>query len=74
MSEKGESSCAICNKIEPVTDETYEVCFECGHVYETEQDLIDTEYETAQSYEDQAIPKQKGIDILYCPLCLHDFL
>lgn len=67
------SYCAIHNVQEPATDSTYRVCFECGHVYETKQDLIDIEYETAQSYGDHIFPKTNAASILFCPLCLHDW-
>lgn len=52
--------------IEPITTDTYRVCFECGHVYETEKDL-------------EAVEQEKwgrltlAERIMACPLCVHDW-
>ncbi len=62
------SFCHIDDKEEKVTDETYLVCFECGHVYETQADLI-----KAWNDESEFKSRSDADDIPFCPLCLHDF-
>lgn len=75
------SDCAIHDKAEPVTEHTYRVCFECGHVYERPADLV-KEYERIvkqmnddlKSQEKRLYPWTKPADEIYfCQLCLHDF-
>ncbi|MEU4726501.1 hypothetical protein AB0G06_43480 [Nonomuraea dietziae] len=77
--------CWSCNKDEPIPPSgAYVVCFECGHVYATEQDLIDaynrivTEMNAdgARRYGDahQPIALRTSADgIYFCQHCIHDF-
>jgi hypothetical protein len=64
------SYCAVHEKDEPTTDETYRVCFECGHVYETEKDLEEAWDET---YPQTLLRGRPARKIDFCPICLHDF-
>jgi len=47
----------------------YTDCYECGHVYQTYEDLREAH---AQTYRNIGGKRNIGI-ITYCPLCLHDF-
>jgi Fe2+ or Zn2+ uptake regulation protein len=64
--------CVIHEVDEPLTETTHRVCFECGHVYETPTDVEQLHREIADDYTIQVSGK-KAEDILFCPLCLHDW-
>lgn len=75
-----EYNCAIHDTVEIGTENDYLVCFECGHVYKTEQELIDEDYvfraELYAKYPDTSItvsPATDADEITCCPLCFHDF-
>lgn len=59
--------CYSCNEDEPITDNPFRVCGECGHVYQTGQELM-------TAYGEIGPPKVvDGYTIYFCPLCAHDF-
>lgn len=66
------SICWVCDEFELFDGEPYTVCFECGHVFQDAQALID-EY--------NLFPVEMGFEtfdgpaheIPFCPVCLHDF-
>lgn len=69
------SYCYIEDRNEPVTENTYRVCLECGHVYEHTFDLYNAAKELADQME-IILPPEPEYDyekVAYCPLCLHDF-
>jgi hypothetical protein len=52
----------------------YKVCFECKHVYQTEEELREAYICNApEMYKDMA-RRTKTEDIYFCAYCLHDFL
>lgn len=57
---------------EPIPENAYTVCGECMHVYATAEELI-------AAYIDNAPPNTPNLDtikvtdIMFCPLCMHDF-
>lgn len=73
--------CASCEMVEPIPPGTtvHIVCFECNHVYRTDQDLVDTfndEIARANTIIEPASHLQfaeSADEIRFCPLCLHDF-
>lgn len=60
----------------------YIVCFECNHVFQTEQELIDAVNKSLEEMAEQSVregwepfeftPVTKGDDIRACPFCIHD--
>lgn len=69
----GKSRCYIHHRLEAFDEHTWRVCFECGHVYQTPDALVDLElYEYGSMYANR--PEPKADEIWSCPLCLHDFL
>lgn len=66
--EPNASICWSCNQIENVWEYTYLVCFECGHVYQTEYDL---QQAYALEMETEKIPDAD--QIFSCMECAHDF-
>jgi hypothetical protein len=60
--------CVVHDQLERHDHRTYQVCFECGHSYQTAQDL---EVAWREAYPDQ--PVRAAVGIWFCPLCLHDF-
>lgn len=56
---------------EPDNDDTFKVCFECQHVYQTEQDLLGTFNEKMPPLGIERRDSAEGID--WCPLCAHSF-
>ena len=66
--------CAIHDREE--ADEGFKFCYECGHTYATEKELID-EYNASgqRADEPENLWRATASDqIHFCPLCLHDFL
>lgn len=57
---------------EPWTDDYYRACYECGHVFPTEQALID-DNAAVWARMGQPCPDRTGADIHCCPHCVHDF-
>lgn len=81
-----DSYCFIHDKVELVDDDTYLVCMECGHAYQRESDIIDLDINTREGIvkvtkRDRWAVGAVDIDtspriideILFCPLCLHDW-
>lgn len=63
------SMCLICHMFETFDGvDPFDVCFECGHVYRTGQDMID-EYNAHGEWEWEGL----AASIPFCPMCLHDF-
>lgn len=63
------SICFSCYEFESFNgQEPYSVCFECGHVYLTKQDLIRL-YERDVDWSWEGDPD----DIAFCPSCCHDW-
>jgi len=50
----------------------FKQCFECGHSYRTEQELID-EYVRGRSADMAHLPIPTTANIFFCPTCDHDF-
>lgn len=73
------SHCAICDEKETLYSDSYLQCFECAHVFDTEESLIYLDYllqeEIAEAgYVDCGpLERKTGDTIWSCPLCLHDF-
>lgn len=73
--------CFSHNRREPVDENTYRVCGECFHVFQTEADLIrDHNAELADMrsrHSDDAAREMpdatSGETIVTCPHCVHDF-
>lgn len=73
------------NVNEPANEETYRICFECNHVFQTEDDLVNAHNAKVEEmrmdgpggdfeWEVAYIPlAQRGSDIHCCPFCIHDF-
>lgn len=79
-----EDYCYSCRKHEPFTNDSYQGCSECLHVFETEKELVDKHNEVIRrmATEPQAPFKpvgltkrtvKRGKEVLCCPLCIHDF-
>lgn len=76
----GQDKCAIHDKYESIQG-LYIQCFECRHVYITEQDFVDAfnditrqandEYERA-GMQSRAPLVTTGEEVTFCGLCLHD--
>lgn len=66
--------CAYHNDDEPATKETYRICAECFHAFQTAEDL-------QNAYVDQMVAIDPAVSralphpnrILFCPLCTHDW-
>lgn len=64
--------CSIHNVDEPRDDDTFQVCFECNHVYQTEQDLLDSHNADLVLYGEE--PRSElGFLRFFCGECVHDF-
>lgn len=50
-----------------------QVCFECGHVYLTREDLVEAFLVGAPSNYGETKPPEPPEHIPFCPLCIHDF-
>ena len=61
--------CSYHNRKEVAVDEPYIGCSECGHIYNTAQELVDALITERQYF--------STIDTVYlvsaCPYCAHDF-
>lgn len=65
------SICFICSEFETFDGvDPFEVCFECGHVYRTADEMI---YEYTSNGQDDYGPDVSVEEIPFCPLCLHDW-
>jgi hypothetical protein len=65
-----DETCYIHGVKEPVTPETYRVCFECNHAY-TKQELLDEHNKIlARLGGEREIFANR---VVTCPLCVHDF-
>lgn len=59
---------------EPLYPTDYRLCFECGHVYRTEDELVRAHLEILRSLDEPPQePDHHGETIYACPLCTHDF-
>lgn len=74
------SWCFIHNGWEPIYENNYRVCGECGHSYWTAQALILREYEERREAHfrwPEDFPMANKVDdsatILSCPICGHDW-
>lgn len=74
------SFCHVHGHSEDCTTTTYKVCFECGHVYETEADLIrsvNQMFESIAAADGQTLHSNdywvSGEAVYACPECAHDF-
>lgn len=70
------SFCHCHHRYEPVPEDVYRVCFECGHVYGTAADLVDA-YNAAVGTTPPVGRVQMDEDdadkIFFCQHCVHDF-
>lgn len=62
--------CYACGVVDPVTADTYIVCGECGHAFQTREDLVALDrtwwVEMGEPYPGDNHP------IYACPCCTHD--
>ena len=65
------SDCAIHNKVEEFTESDFWRCFECGHVYKTEQEVVDSFNSIMREYLRPSA--RQAVDVPFCPPCLHDW-
>lgn len=66
--------CHSCLKLEPLPDEYYSVCGECGHVYVTAEELLEAENRLLFEMQVTKPPVVTDPEHVYtCPLCGHDF-
>lgn len=56
--------------VEPLPEEYYQLCGECGHVWETRDDLLRDDLDLRTQIGLQQDPEAP---IRICPLCTHDF-
>lgn len=65
--------CYVCNKYESIPESgAYKVCFECNHVYITEDDLLVAHNNMLSEMDEERI-EDLG-DLQYCcGMCSHDF-
>lgn len=63
---RGAAFCYIHAVHETAEQDDYQLCWECGHVYRSEQELVD---EYAQAGGRHRLAQ----DIMFCPACLHDW-
>jgi len=59
--------CHSCLKLEPLPDDYYIACGECGHVYVTAEDLVNAYVDEYPGY------RPKAEHIPSCAKCWHDF-
>ena len=58
---------------EPSQDGDFQACYECGHVYRTEQELLDVHNAVMEAYGE---PPRSGLGErlrTFCGHCMHDF-
>lgn len=64
--------CHTHNVEEHVSDGTYRVCTECGHVYDHEREVLETHNDLMAEAvdEDEAfLPVDEVTDVTTCPMC-----
>lgn len=67
-------------RLEPSDEQTFQVCFECNHVYQGASDLV-MAYRLAREEMSPLMTASeamegwicKASDITFCQYCLHDF-
>lgn len=83
----GEKHCFIHQEDEELHPYSFQICFECNHVYQTTEDLVTAYNEEVEKHniQDEDLEGWKYSDleqlkkiydpnkITFCPLCLHDF-
>lgn len=74
------SYCSTHEQTEELADEPYQLCPECGHVYNTAEELL-ADYEKLvqeliklDNEGGPFMPKYKPHEIFFCPGCSHDFI
>lgn len=68
------SDCAIHETVEKFNDDSFMVCFECGHVFHTEKELIEADHEMRRQYMGPNVEKAPSSSVIFsCPHCTHDF-
>jgi hypothetical protein len=72
--------CYSCWRAEPIPPSgAYISCFECGHAYETAQELLaaynaEIDRFNASGMSISELAHSEDADaIVFCPLCMHDF-
>lgn len=69
--------CYCHNIDEPADSNSYLICFECCHVFQTEKELIDAFNKNLIEYYDglhiEGPLASLGDEINFCPFCTHDF-
>lgn len=74
------SHCSIHEKDEEMVAEPYQVCFECGHVYNTAEELVAAYEEMVKELIKRDneggpfMPIKKAHEISFCQECMHDFI
>jgi hypothetical protein len=68
----GPDHCYFHGVDEPTDDDTFRVCLECCHVYQTEADLIVAANQAALEYQLGKVYASAD-EIKWCPLCIHDW-
>lgn len=63
--------------VEPIPDTYYILCLECGHCYQTREDVETLDYAIqlamTRYYSDFQPTNHPASTIYICPLCTHDF-
>lgn len=71
----GDFHCAIHNVDELGVG--FACCFECNHMFFTEDDLLDADFEMQQAYREfthrEPQRMKAGADVKQCPYCTHTF-
>lgn len=60
------------NRHEDYGPDSYLVCFECHHVFRTEEELIEGHNRQLEEAP-HSIPVTSGDQVFCCPHCIHDF-
>jgi hypothetical protein len=77
-------SCAACRRQWPLRTPRARICGECGHLWESVDELVDDDYARQQdTYEPSnvhnewtggPVPERRSVDAIWsCPCCNHDF-
>jgi hypothetical protein len=62
--------CWVHHAFEPVLSDTpFIICFECGHVYNTAEELLRDE----KDFWPEQPAGRKAEEVASCPWCIHDF-
>lgn len=77
----GTTYCTFHKAVETTTRATHMLCIECGHAWQTENELInaynakvvDVSRESCTPHWNASLLAKKSLDVVCCPLCDHNF-